>query len=102
MKQGHFNAVRVLCESGADVDKTCQNRKTALFTAARSGHTEVTHELYEHGPDVNKVNVFGHTPPCYFTAVHLNRLDTVQVRCKRGANVNKKYFWKRNTAFPYA
>ena len=46
-----IGAVRVLVESGAEVDRVCEHGRTALHIAAWWGHVEVVKYLMEHGAD---------------------------------------------------
>ena len=87
--------MRVLCEFGADTNKTYEDGNTVLFTAVKFGYTEIVHNLCEHGADVNTMNMLGQTPLC--RAVAFNHRDIVRILCTYGANVNQRYFKKGNT-----
>ena len=59
--RGHFDIVKFLLDSGAEVDKPFQhgnNMETSLVIAAERGHTEIVKLLVERGADVNYIIPF--------------------------------------------
>ena len=51
---GHLEVVKLLVESGADVDHVSEKGWTALHCAAYNGHLEVVKLLVESGADVHQ------------------------------------------------
>jgi ankyrin repeat protein len=56
---GHAEAVRLLLDNGADVNRVSGVDSTALGAAATGGHVEVIRILIEYGADVNYRNYGG-------------------------------------------
>jgi ankyrin repeat protein len=55
-KHGQADAVRLLSQDGADVDKPDRGGRRPLYWAADAGHVDVVRLLIELGADVNAVN----------------------------------------------
>ena len=53
---GHFAVVRLLLQSGANMEQANYKRTTALMRACQEGHTSIVHLLLEHGCHVNRTN----------------------------------------------
>jgi ankyrin repeat protein len=53
VKAGNAAALRLLLDTGADVDARDEHGQTALMNAARDGHTEVVRLLVERGADLD-------------------------------------------------
>lgn len=52
-RNGHLSVVRLLVESGADVNRVDTDGRNALLAAARDGHLPIVEYLIEHGADIN-------------------------------------------------
>ena len=65
--EGHVEVVRLLLESGADINtqEDYGNGATALMEAAGNGHVEVVRLLLENGADTNTQNNSGRTVLMY-------------------------------------
>jgi hypothetical protein len=53
--QGDWDRVRIILDSGADVNLMAADEETPLFAAARNGHVEVVRLLVKSGARVNKI-----------------------------------------------
>jgi ankyrin repeat protein len=73
-RQGARGAVRVLAESGADLDVTDPDGSSALMFAIINGHYDVATLLAESGADVNLADRTGMTP--LYAAVDMHTLPT--------------------------
>ena len=70
-RQGNLDAVKVLAESGADLDKPSGDGSTAILVAIQNGHYHVARYLVEKGADINRANEKGWTP-LYLAVKHRN------------------------------
>jgi ankyrin repeat protein len=70
-RQGNLDAVRVLAESGADINKASGDGSTAMLVAIQNGHYDVARYLVEKGADINLANQKGWTP-LYLAVKHRN------------------------------
>ncbi len=70
-RQGNLDAVKVLAESGADLNKGAGDGTTAMVVAVQNGHYDVAQYLVEKGADINKANEKGWTP-LYLSVKHRN------------------------------
>ena len=70
-RQGNLDAVKVLAEGGADLDKASGDGSTAMVVAIQNGHYHVARYLVEKGADINKANEKGWTP-LYLAVKHRN------------------------------
>ena len=59
---GRLNVVKLLIESGADIQRRGQFGYTALHAAAQCGHLEVVQALVKYGASVNCKNDDGDIP----------------------------------------
>ena len=76
---GHFEVVRLLIESGADLDKATKSTGfTSLLVASQKGHAEVVRLLIEAGADKEKSSNGGITP--LIMASQRGHLDVVRLR----------------------
>jgi len=82
---GRHEAVRALCEAGAQKDMAMRGGATALFLAARHGHADVVRELCEAGANKDKANDAGATP--LFAASESGHFEVVQLLCAARADV---------------
>jgi uncharacterized protein len=73
-RQGARGAVRVLAESGADLDVTDPDGSSALMFAIINGHYDVAALLAKKGADVNMADRTGMTP--LYAAVDMRTLPT--------------------------
>ena len=79
-------AIRILTESGADVNLTNQYGVTPLFIASREGHVGVVKLFIEAKADVNLTNTYGESP--LFIASRQGRVGIVKLLIKERADVN--------------
>ncbi|XP_044760027.1 ankyrin repeat family A protein 2-like [Coccinella septempunctata] len=62
---GQYNAVQLLLQNGAEVNKLGPNEETALHMAANGGHHEVIRLLISYGINVNHADHMLNTPLLY-------------------------------------
>jgi ankyrin repeat protein len=70
-RQGNLDAVKVLADSGVDLNKASGDGSTAMVVAIQNGHYNVARYLVEKGADINKANEKGWTP-LYLAVKHRN------------------------------
>jgi uncharacterized protein len=70
-RQGNLEAVKVLVDSGAALNKPAGDGSTAMLVAIQNGHYDVAQYLVEKGADINKANQKGWTP-LYLAVKHRN------------------------------
>jgi uncharacterized protein len=70
-RQGNLDAVKVLAENGADLNKGAGDGSTAMVVAIQNGHYDVARYLVEKGADINKANEKGWNP-LYLSVKHRN------------------------------
>jgi ankyrin repeat protein len=70
-RQGNLDAVKVLAENGADLDKPAGDGSTGMVVAIQNGHYDVARYLVDKGADINKANEKGWTP-LYLSVKHRN------------------------------
>ena len=70
-RQGNLDAVKVLAENRADLNKPSGDGSTAMVVAIQNGHYDVARYLVEKGADINKANEKGWTP-LYLAVKHRN------------------------------
>ena len=101
-RQGNLDAVKVLAESGADLNKPSGDGSTAMLVAIQNGHYNVANYLVEKGADINKANEKGWTP-LYLAVKHRNletgtipvpnqnqAFDFIKVLLDRNVDVNAR------------
>ena len=84
--KGNIEKVRLLLDSGINInakDKYCQ---TALMNAARAGHVELVRLLVEKGADLNVTAKYNLSAT--MLAVLCNRANVVQVLAQAGADLS--------------
>ena len=91
--KGYIKIVRVLLDTGADVNATDGAKKTPLHFAATKGHVDVAKVLIQNGADVNCVDKYKSTALHY--AVLYGNVDTAKVLLQNGADVNAVQKTKR-------
>lgn len=84
---GRLEAVRVLIESGASLEKEDSQGGTPIFYAAERGHTEVVQVLAEAGAEVNPKKVWGWNP--LSVAIKNGHLETVRVLVAKGSDLTR-------------
>lgn len=86
---GHFEAVKVLYEAGAQVDKTgAKDGATPFIVAAQQGHLEVAKYLLDLHANVNRrLTDMGAT--AIYLAAESGQLEIVQFLCKYRADLNQ-------------
>lgn len=85
---GHTEIVKLLIQSGADVNARPSGRSTALMMAAWAGYTNTVRVLLNAGADVNSKDEKGDT--ALTEAVRKNHLEAARLLIERGANVNTR------------
>ena len=88
-KRGDTVSIKALLETGANVNTTDINDRTALMWAAQKGHTETAQALLEAGADVNAWDRVYETPVLGWAAEE-GHTETVQALLDAGADVNAK------------
>eukprot|EP00938_MAST-03A_sp_MAST-3A-sp1_P001506 g1506.t1 len=83
---GDIDAMKMLIEDNADVNRVDRVKGTALHLAARKGHVDVVKVLIENGADVNAVDEDKWT--ALHNAAQFGRVDIVKVLIRSGADVN--------------
>ena len=84
-RRGHLQAMRLLCEAGADKDKVTQHGwTTALMLASLKGHLEVARLLCEAGADKDKADEDGAT--ALICASQNGYLEVARLLCEAGAD----------------
>jgi ankyrin repeat protein len=72
-RHGHVEGIRVLKESGADLEKLDNNKRTALHVAAMYGRVAAARELKTRGANLTKKDKQGRTPSkCAMKGGHLD------------------------------
>lgn len=88
--RGHAAAVKLLHESGADINVSVSSAKkhlngaTALLAAAENGSNDTVNYLLDHGADIECKNIFDATP--LTKAAIFGHSETVSLLLSRGAN----------------
>jgi uncharacterized protein len=73
-RQGNLDAVKVLADGGADLNKQSGDGSTAMLVAIQNGHYAVARYLVEKDADINKANEKGWTP--LYLAVKNRNIET--------------------------
>jgi ankyrin repeat protein len=88
-QRGDFTQLKILLETGCNVDATDHNGTTALMFAAQQGYTEIVRRLLEAGANINLPRrLYGLTALMLATAA--GHVDVVQTLIVGGADVNAK------------
>jgi len=89
-KQGSLKRVKLLVESGGDINiPEPEYGTTPLTIAIKIGYTEIAYYLLEHGADVNSMNLKKWTP-AHFAATY-DQIDIMKVLIAKNAYVDKKH-----------
>ena len=83
----NIEVARLLCEAGADKDKTIHDGSTALIVACDVGHVEVARLLCEAGADKDKAMTDGAT--ALIVASDNGHLEVARLLCEAGADKDK-------------
>ncbi|KIW70313.1 hypothetical protein, variant [Phialophora macrospora] len=92
-KRGHQACVRVLCESGANIDAADSNGETSLIGAARRWDEAMLQVLLEHRANIDARDRFGDT--ALITASKRGRTAIVRYLIGKGADLRKVDEMKR-------
>lgn len=92
---GHSVIVKLLSESGANVNSTTKTNSTPLRAACFDGHYDIVQYLIEKGADIEVANRHGHT--CLMIACYKGHFKIAKYLIEIGADVNRKSV-KGNTA----
>jgi ankyrin repeat protein len=87
-QEGHESVVKVLLESGADVDVADICRKTPLHFACQEGHESVIKMLVENGADIDVAD-FCRMTPLHF-ACQEGHESVVKVLVESGADTHAR------------
>ncbi len=88
-KSGQLPSVKVLVESGLDVDdRDTWRNETALMTAAGQGQGEIVSYLVENGANVHAQDARGNRPLDYAAAE--NKVEAMKVLMAHGADIRSK------------
>ena len=82
-QNGHTRIVKLLLQSGCDVDLKDGIGSTPLHVSAAKGHAEVVRLLVNHGSDMNAMNNLGWTP--IHLATRDGHTDCVELLLKLGS-----------------
>lgn len=85
--RGHLDVVKLLLESGANVNARVKDWGTALCSASHNGHLDVVKVLLESGADLNEEGELAEGPPLHVASLH-GYLDIVKLLLESGADVN--------------
>ena len=83
-EKGRFSCMKVLVDSGADVNQKAESRHTILTLATKNGHYECVNILVNTVLDVNIVNGFNETALMYAS----DNLTCSKLLLKSGAKIN--------------
>jgi ankyrin repeat protein len=89
-ENGHVDVVRVLLESGANLEATNHFQRTALHEAAYEGHLEVCRLLLDWGAKVDPLDNFKYSP--LHDAAQKGHLSVVKLLVEMGADVTMTNF----------
>ena len=87
-KKGHDSCVRVMLDSGADVDAVNSTGRTALHLAARNGHVDVMKTLLKQDANIDATDESGWT--ALHHAANNDCEAIVRLLTNRGADLNAR------------
>lgn len=99
-KQGSLDYVRVLANSGIDVNIQDANNKTPLIHAASNGKLAVVQFLLSHGAKKKIDHYDNKGESALFHAINGKHRDVVKALIKAGANVNQYGIFKNELTAP--
>lgn len=83
--EGHIEMVKILLQSGADVNKACTDSgATPLYAAAKEGRNDIVNILLKSGAEVNSTNTTGATP--LYIASQRGHMEVVKTLLSSGAD----------------
>ncbi|GLH15625.1 Protein fem-1 homolog B [Gryllus bimaculatus] len=85
---GHFETVKRLVESGADVNHATKTNSTPIHVACYSGKLEIVKFLHEHGADIHILENHGHS--CLMAATCGGHMDVFFYLLDEGVDLNQK------------
>ena len=84
---GHVEAVKMLCESGANVDVLCTHSgETPLHLAIKTASDDILDILLRHNPDLNARALYTGETPLHFAAARSGSDHAVSALLKHGAD----------------
>ncbi|XP_013391240.1 ankyrin-1-like [Lingula anatina] len=83
---GNADMVKLLLDSGAEVNAENEDGRTPLYWAAEEGHEDIVKLLLEHGTDPNITNEWGRTP--LYWAAEEGHEDIVKLLLEHGTDPN--------------
>lgn len=84
---GHINAVKILCEAGANVNAPCTHSgETSLHIAVKSKRSDVLDILLRHRPNLHARTFVSHETPLHCAAAKAGSVDIVVTLLKHGAS----------------
>ena len=86
-KNGHTDAVRLLLDGGAEVDRANKDGSTPLIIACFNGHVDAARLLLERGAEVDRARKDGATP--LGMAWRYEHGDVEELLLANGARVNE-------------
>ena len=86
-QMGCTNAVQLLLDNGADINKTHKCSWTPTYIACFHGHVDAVRLLLDSGAAIDKASVMGETP--LYTACCKGYIDVVRLLLEKGAEVDK-------------
>jgi ankyrin repeat protein len=100
-KKGILSEINVWLHLGAQINYANSYGWTALIKAAHGGHTYIVKKLLEVGADINAIGADGLGGSLYYAVVR-NKLSTIKLLLKKGADVNISDPIHNLTALQYA
>jgi ankyrin repeat protein len=85
--EGRVDAVRLLLDEGAEVDRASKKGWTPLYVACGKGHVAVARLLLAKGADVNRADKNGATP--LYIACLKGHVDAARLVLEKGAEVDR-------------
>jgi ankyrin repeat protein len=95
---GKSEVVKLLVESGADVNQKDKNDETAIISAMQGNNKdfpEIVDYLIDHGADPNSKSQFGHTPFLY--AVEKGYIQLAQKLILKGVDIEQTDSYEKET-----